>query len=90
MGEYENMKLDDEAMAQASGGMALSSLKEMQYDAFGAVVRYLGEHQYLVQLDDGAEVNASFDERHVVEEGASVALTARNGSWMMEEKPLRH
>ena len=85
MADNRNMKLSDADLAQASGGVTLGDHGMPTYDAYGKVLRFLGDQQYLVVLDDGAEVTATFDQRHIVEDGTSVGLTATGGGWSMEE-----
>ena len=86
MSENKNMKLNDEAMAQASGGMTLGGEHGFpDIDATGTVIRYIGDLQYLVRLSDGAEITATFNERHIVSEGTAVNLKALDGGWEMFE-----
>lgn len=60
-----------------------------KYDAFGIVVRFLGDRQYLVRLDDGAEITADFNGQSTVDEDTEVGLIALAGSWAMEEPTQR-
>ena len=85
MADNKNMKLDDEMMLQASGGVTRDEAEVTRFDAVGTVVRYLGDQLYQVCLSDGGEVTATFNERHIVTEGTQVGLIAMMGGWRMEE-----
>lgn len=85
MEENRNMELKDDMMDQAVGGVSLDEHGMPKYDAFGKVVKYLGDQHYLVRLYDGGEVTATFNERHLVDEGTEVGLIALCGGWGMEE-----
>lgn len=56
-----------------------------EYDVIGIVVRYLGDSQYLVRLDDGCEVIASYNEKNLMDDGCEVGLYAIHGGWTMEK-----
>ena len=83
MTDNKNMKLDDDLMMQASGGVTGDGVT--RFDAEGTVVKYLGDQLYQVCLSDGGEVTATFNERHIVAEGTKVGLIAMMGGWRMEE-----
>ena len=82
-----NTKIDDREMEKATGGMTLDELNNhgmKKYDDWGIVVGR-NENGYLVKLDSGAEVTATFEQKHVVPEGTRVALIMLMGGWIMEE-----
>ncbi len=81
----KNVQLSDEIMAQASGGVTVKDDRLTEFDASGTVIEYIGDCQYHVRLEDGGEVMASFDERHIVEPGTNVGLLALYGGWVMKE-----
>ncbi len=85
MADNKNMKLDDDLLLQASGGVTQDESRLTQFDAVGTVVSFLGDQKYLVRLSDGGEVTAHFDERHIVDEGTQVGLIAMMGGWEMKE-----
>ena len=85
MSENKNIKLNDEAMAHASGGVTFDPKGTPKFNGFGTVIKYLGDQHYLVRRDDGVEITASFDQRHIVEEGTEVGLIMLCGGWAMEE-----
>ena len=85
MADNKNMKLDDDLLLQASGGVTQDESRVTQFDAVGTVVMHLGDQKYQVRLSDGGEVIAYFDERHMVAEGTQVGLIAMAGGWQMKE-----
>ena len=77
-----NVMLKDEMMANATGGYGNDDIA--RYDAYGEVIRYLDDQQYLVILDDGGEVTAIFNERRELSQGTKVGLRSLAGGWEME------
>ena len=55
------------------------------YDVYGEVIVYLGNRRYLVKIDDGGEVTATFNDDHELVKGTKVGLKSLSGSWKMEE-----
>ena len=83
----ENKKIDDKEMEIATGGMTLDELNnhEMKdYDDWGIVVGR-NEKGYLVKLHSGAEITATFEQKHIVPKGTIVLIRMLFDGWIMEE-----
>ena len=83
----ENTKMNDQAMENVSGGMTLDELNNhgmKDYDDWGTVIGR-NERGYLVKLDNGEEITATFEQKHVVPNDTRVALIMLDGGWIMEE-----
>lgn len=85
MSDEKNIQLDDELLAGAAGGLVNDIDKMPNYDAIGAVIMSMGEGQYLVRCDDGAELIASCESEGVVADGSKVGLFALYGGWIMRK-----
>ena len=76
-----NKKMDDSAMAQANGG---TGEQLTQFDEYGIVLAKTDEG-YLVQLDNGEEINVVYEGKHIILNGARVGLIMLDGGWEMED-----
>ncbi len=83
MAGEKNVKLSDEMLFNATGGLNAGEQNAPEYDAIGTVVIHLGGRQYQVRFDDGAELIATSQSDGAVSEGAKVGLFAVAGGWNM-------
>ena len=75
-------KINDNELEQVNGG---ANIGLTQYDTYGTIEEYLGDNHYRVTKDDGVEVTASFDQRHIIDNGTKVALIPLAGGWAIAE-----
>ena len=87
MGDKQNRKLEDDLLFQATGGVSTDADCLPEYDATGIVEKQMGSGESLVCLSDGAQVIASTEDGHLVEEGRRVGLLAQDGGWIMQMLP---
>lgn len=87
MDDRLNRKLDDDLLFQAQGGVKTDEDSRTEFDATGTVEKQMGSGESLVCLTDGAQVIASTEDGHLVEEGRRVGLLAQGGGWIMQVLP---
>lgn len=88
MDNQKNMQLEDDMLFQAQGGVKTDEDSQSEFDATGTVEKQIGSGESLVCLTDGAQVIASTEDGHLVEEGRRVGLLAQGGGWLMRELPF--